>query len=117
MQKEYPLDNFVLLIQKLKEPFDKMSVYMSHALFFNIMKLNFEIIAEQVASRYLNDRAVYSGNLPAELERNYCQALLDSLREGNLKVLDYISWLEDVIYYIENEQVLPFDLEELLKWE
>ncbi|MFN4219624.1 MAG: hypothetical protein ACK4GJ_01725 [bacterium] len=113
----YPDDNFVLLIQKLKEPFDKMAIYMTHAPFFNIMKLNFEIVAEQVASRYLKDRAVYGGNLPSDLEKQYCQILLDSLREGNLKVLDYISWLEEVIYYLENEQPLPFDLEELLKWE
>ncbi|MCX7758661.1 MAG: hypothetical protein N2169_03480 [bacterium] len=113
----YPTDNFVLLIQKLKEPFDKMSVYMTHAPFFNIMKLNFEILAEQVASRYLKDRASYGGNLPIELEKQYCNVLIDSLKEGNLKVMDYISWLEEVIYYLENEQPVPFELEEFLKWE
>lgn len=113
----YPIDNFVLLIQKLKEPFDKMAIYMSHAPFFNIMKLNFEILAEQVASRYLKDRAVYGGNLPPELEQQYCNILLEALKEGNLKVLDYIAWLEDVIYYMESEQPLPFDLEEFFKWE
>ncbi|MCS7165115.1 MAG: hypothetical protein RMJ51_02400 [Candidatus Calescibacterium sp.] len=113
----YPTDNFVLLIQKLKEPFDKMSTYMTHAPFFNIMKLNFEILAEQVASRYLKDRNAYGGSLPPDMEQQYCNTLLDSLREGNLKVLDYISWLEQVIYYLENEQPISFEWEEFFKWE
>ncbi|MEN3014931.1 MAG: hypothetical protein ABDH21_02590 [bacterium] len=114
---QYPTDNFVLLIQKLKEPFDKLSIYMLHAPFFNIMKLNFEILAEQVASRYLKDRAAYGGSLPPEMEREYCNILLESLSQGNLKVLDYIAWLNDAIYYMENEQPLPFDFDQFFKWE
>lgn len=114
---DLPTDNFVLLIQKLKDPFDKMSIYMSHAPFFNIMKLNFEILAGQVATRYLKDKNVYGGDLPIELEKQYCKVLIDSLSEGNLKVLDYIYWLNDVLYYIENDQGFAFDLDEFLKWE
>jgi len=114
---DFPTDNFVLLIQRLKDPFDKMAPYMVHAPFFNLMKLNFELLAEQVASRYLKDRNTYGGNLPSDLESQYCKILLDSLQEGNLKVLDYIKWLEEAIYRIENEDYSVFSIEEFLQWE
>ncbi|MGB9639161.1 MAG: hypothetical protein ACP5RD_03755 [bacterium] len=117
MEKNYSTDNFVLLIQQLKEPFDKLNPIMSHANFFNLMKINFELLADQVASRYLKDRAAYSGQLPIELEQQYCKILIDSLSEGNLKVLDYIKWLDQVIWALENEQDIPVLPEELFMWE
>jgi len=117
MEKNYSMDNFVLLIQQLKEPFDKLNPIMSHSNFFNLMKINFELLADQVASRYLKDRNSYGGQLPIELEQQYCKILMDSLKEGNLKVLDYIKWLDEVIWALENEQDIPVLPEELFMWE
>jgi hypothetical protein len=88
---------------------------MSHANFFNLMKINFELLADQVASRYLRDRAAYGGQLPAELEQQYCKILLDSLNEGNLKVMDYIKWLDQVIWALEQD--IPILPDELFMWE
>ena len=115
MEKNYSTDNFVLLIQQLKEPFDKLNPIMSHANFFNLMKINFELLADQVASRYLKDRAAYGGQLPPELEQQYCKILLDSLNEGNLKVMDYIKWLDQVILALEQD--IPILPDELFMWE
>jgi hypothetical protein len=115
MEKNYSTDNFVLLIQQLKEPFDKLSPIMSHANFFNLMKINFELLADQVASRYLRDRAAYGGQLPLELEQQYCKILLDSLNEGNLRVMDYIKWLDQVIWALEQD--IPILPDELFMWE
>ncbi len=100
-------ESFVLLLQKLKDPFDYLSSYMGSSLFFNLMKLNFELIADRIARAYLAERQRYGEELPPEIERQFVEALVSELKSAENRIWDYIMWLIDVVEAKKRAEEIP----------
>ena len=100
-------ESFVILLQNLKEPFDFLTTYMGGSLFFNIMKLNFELIADRIARLYLTERQRYGDNMPPELERKFVEDLVTELKNSENRIWDYIMWLIDVVEAKKRSEEAP----------
>ncbi len=100
--------DFVTLIQLLKEPFDFLAPYMGGSLFFNLMKLNFELTTDRIARAYLMERQ-QRGNqeLPPEMERAFVELLIKELKSAENRIWDYILWLREVVEAKKRQEEEP----------